>query len=581
MTNDVKKPEIEVPEPQISRPKSHGLSWLLWLICFFALFYNLGGAPLFEPDEGRNAEKAREILLLNDWVTPHENFVPILDKPIFYYWLIAISYKVFGLSEWAARLPSVLAAICCLIIVYRFARVQLGYWESLWSPLVLVTGLEFFILSRIVILDMTLTFFTTVALSCFYSAANAGQESKRKLLCLIMYLALAAGTLVKGLIGLILPGMVFFFYLLFAKKWSALRKMYLVPGVLIYISLVAPWYLWSEQRNPGYLQYYFWEEHFSRYLSDEFNRSKAWYYFPLVLGVGFLPWSFILPLSIKNLIEDFDDKYLFLALWVCLPLLFFSFSESQLPQYILPIFPALALLIARAVGATIDHATVKRLRWLYLLFFVLGLLACYFAAGTISARLLPEEIRASVVENVWFILSCTVLLLILCVALPIANMKGYWKSQPEVYLSSCAVCAIFFILMGRLMEDAAPHRSARSLAQSSASYISPKSRVVFYDTYLRGLIYYLSLPQPIWLVAREGKKNLLGSPYVSRSFPAPAAGYGKVFLDFDEFGRAWQKAEVPLMVFLKAKNLSRFEEQLGMTVRELARVNEYILVARP
>jgi 4-amino-4-deoxy-L-arabinose transferase-like glycosyltransferase len=395
-----------------------------------------------------------------------------------------------------------------------------------------------------------------------------------------MYLALAAGTLAKGLIGLILPGMVFFFYLLFAKKWSALKKMYLFPGVLIYISLVVPWYLWIEQRNPGYLQYYFWDEHFTRYLTEEFDRSKAWYYFLLVLGVGFLPWSFILPLSIKNLIKDFDDKYLFLTLWVCLPLLFFSFSKSQLPQYILPVFPALALITGRAVGESVERATVQRLRWLYPLFFVFGILACYFTAGTISAQLLPEQIRASVGQNSWFILSCTVLLLIPCVALPFANMKGYWKSQPAVYLCSCAVCAIFFVLMGQLMTGAAPHRSSKRLAQSSASYITPASRVVFYETYLTGLIYYLSLPQPIWLVAREGKKNLLGSPYVSRYFPAPPAGYGKVFLDFDEFGKAWKESEVPVMVFLKAKNLSRFEGQLGMTVKELVRVNEYILVAR-
>jgi hypothetical protein len=98
------------------QPPNRWLPLLLLAVCLFVLFYQIGTAGLFEPDEGRNAEKAREILLLNDWITPHENFFPVLDKPVFFYWLIAISYKAFGLSQWAARLPSALAAFGCLAL---------------------------------------------------------------------------------------------------------------------------------------------------------------------------------------------------------------------------------------------------------------------------------------------------------------------------------------------------------------------------------------------------------------------------------------------------------------------------------
>ena len=581
MNRHVELPKFESPESPISKTKRYGLFWVLWLICFLVLFYNLGGAPLFEPDEGRNAEKAREILLLNDWVTPHENFVPVLDKPIFYYWLVALSFNFFGLSEWAARLPSVLAAIGCLVVVYRFARIQLGYWESLWSPLVLVAGVEFFLLSRIVILDMTLTFFTTLALHTFYSAANAEKESARKIHCLLMYLALAAGTLAKGLIGLVLPGMVFFFYLLFSGKWWALKKMYLIPGALLYISAVAPWYFWSNQRNPGYLQYYFWDEHFTRYFTEEFNRSKNWYYFPLVLGVGFLPWTLLLPLSVRNLIKDFDDKNLFLTLWVCLPLLFFSLSQSQLPHYILPILPALAMLTARTVAHTFDHPTMRRLRWLYLPLLFLGIFAFYLLVGAIFVTLLPMEIRASVTANVRFIVASTLMLITLCVTLPVANIRGYLKSQTSLYLFTCAGCMIFFMFTGQLMEGAAPHRSAKTLARTSASYVTRESQVVFYGTYLKGLIYYLRLSQPIWVVALEGKSNLLRSPYVSRFLPDPAPGYGKVLFDFDEFGKAWKETEKRLLVFLEERNLSRLEGQTGVRFRVLTRVTGYVLVSTP
>jgi 4-amino-4-deoxy-L-arabinose transferase-like glycosyltransferase len=103
-------------EPHRLQPPNRWLLLLFLAVCLFVLFYQIGTAGLFEPDEGRNAEKAREILLLNDWITPHENFFPVLDKPMFFYSLIAISYKAFGLSQWAARLPSALAAFGCLAL---------------------------------------------------------------------------------------------------------------------------------------------------------------------------------------------------------------------------------------------------------------------------------------------------------------------------------------------------------------------------------------------------------------------------------------------------------------------------------
>ncbi len=147
---------------------------------------------MFEPDEGRNAEKAREILLLNDWVTPHEDFFPVLDKPMFFYWLIAISYKAFGVNEWAARLASVLAALGCFALVYRFALIRWGPWEALWSGLILISGVEFFILSRIVIFDMSLTLCITLALYSFYEAAHADETMRRRIYCVLMYGALGS-----------------------------------------------------------------------------------------------------------------------------------------------------------------------------------------------------------------------------------------------------------------------------------------------------------------------------------------------------------------------------------------------------
>jgi 4-amino-4-deoxy-L-arabinose transferase-like glycosyltransferase len=228
------------------------------------LFYHIGAPALFEPDEGRNAEKARELLLIGDWVTPHQDFLPVLDKPIFFYWLVALSYKFFGISEATARLPLAIAALGCIVLMYRVVKSAFGFWEALWGALVLVTSVEFFLLARVVILDMTLTFFTTLALCCFYWGLHADRAGKRCLSYWIMYAAMAAATLVKGLVGIALPGMIITAFLVLTRRLAEFKRIPIISGTIIFLLISAPWYVLVELRNPGYLRYFFWEEHFVR-----------------------------------------------------------------------------------------------------------------------------------------------------------------------------------------------------------------------------------------------------------------------------------------------------------------------------
>jgi 4-amino-4-deoxy-L-arabinose transferase-like glycosyltransferase len=305
-----------------------GRAAILCVVCLVILFVNLGGAAFFEPDEGRNAEKAREILLLNDWVTPHHNFLPTLDKPMAFYWLVAISFKLFGFSEWSARLPSALAALGCLLLVYQFARRLWGSPAALWSSLVLATSIEFFTFARLAILDMSLTLFLSWAMFSFYSAVHADNPRSRHLYSAAIYVAIAVGTLIKGPIAVVLPGMVFFAFLVLQHRRALLQRLALARGALIFFAIVTPWYLWTEVRNPGYLRYFLWDEHFVRYLTPAFKRGGGWYYFIIVLAAGFLPWNFLLPQMVKNCWKKtFDEANLFLVLWVILPCLFFSFSN--------------------------------------------------------------------------------------------------------------------------------------------------------------------------------------------------------------------------------------------------------------
>lgn len=572
-----------LPPDSVSSSRSDRLiSWVLGLICLAFFFSNLGGAALFEPDEARNAEKAREILLLNDWVTPHENFVPVLDKPMFFYWLVAVSFKLFGVSEWAARLPSALAALGCLWLVFRFADRCWGRWVALWSMLILATSVEFFLLARLVIIEMSLTLFISLTLCAFYAAAHSEERRTRKWQCLVLYSALSAGTLIKGLVGLIIPGMVCFFYLLLSRRWFVLGRLYLLPGVIGYLALVVPWYLWAESRNPGYLRYYFWEEHFVRYLTDEFNRSKDWYYFSGVLALGFAPWTALLPFAVHRLWRNRDDGNLFLTLWVVLPMVFFSASYSQLPHYILPIFPALAVLTGRMIAALFQNGTINGKRWLlYLPWAVTAVAILGIASRSFWPALFSGELQKKIPDGGFFLAGCGLALILFHAVCIAVNAKGFWKDQLGMFNCSIASTITFFLLLALLFETGSFRRSANILAKNLAPAISRESQVAAYDLYMTGLLYYLALDHPMWVVAERGKATSLGSPYVARFQPAPAPGYGKVFFTYEEFRKAWESEERPIRLLLAATAASRIHDKVGIVTKELLRADGFVLATKP
>jgi len=557
------------------------LPWLLTAAVAFVLLYKLGSVALFEPDEGRNAEKAREILLLNDWITPHENFYPVLDKPIFFYWLIALFYQLFGVSEWTARLPSLLSALGCVFLIYRFSRVYWGRWVALWSALILVTSVEFFILARTVIFDVPLTFCETVALLAFYEAEQSENRRRRAALCLAMYLALGAGTLIKGLVALVIPGTVFFLFILLRRRWQILRRIYLIPGAGVFLAVVLPWYLQAEARNPGYLNYYLWAEHFGRYTTASFDRSEPWYYFIGVALVGFFPWTLVLPWIIKNLWRrSWDDKTVYLVLWVSVPLLFFSASHSKLPHYILPIFPALSILAGATLVGLYEQSGSK-LRWVMISIWVVqSLNALYLLLGAFYPTILAHQIRERFSDMAFLLwLYATVSLVIL------GYMASRWIThdrvrQGPIYLAQVVGLSVFFMLLTEVMISAAPDRSAKQTAMAVLSHLRSGEQVALFETYMSGLPFYLRAERPVWLITHESKKRtFLGNYYTIGKRHDPVTPWGKAIFNLDDFAKQWKTRRQPFLVILKDKNLNQLADTIGETPKPLARVDEYVLVS--
>ena len=544
---------------------------LFALLSLFILFNDLGGAALSEPDEGRNAEIAREILLVNDWITPHYDFTPRLDKPIFFYVLTALSYKLFGISEWTARLPSALSGLGGVLLTYLFARALLGPWAALWSGLILVTCAEYAAFGRLVMLDMSLNLFVVLALFSFYWATLADGKRKKRAYYLLMYASMGCATLIKGPFGFVVPGMIIFAYILIQRRWSILAEMEWIWGALVFVLIVAPWYAWAEMRNPGYLRYFLADEHFLRFFTPHFRRTKPWYFFPALLAGGFFPWTLLLPGLIRRLWKrSLDDLSLYLILWTLLPPIFFSLSSSKMPEYILPVFPALSILAGRTIVELLAGAS-QRSGTLSLPWQTLNLLLLYFVAGIVWPGLLPEILREPILQVPQMPVAFTVILLLAFVLLPLTAWIAFFR-QRRLFVAGCMAFGLVFLASQRAFELVATTRSSKELANRAAPFLRPADQIVIYDTFLAGLPFYLRVEKPIWMVWPGKKSNVMGSVYVAQKTPQPAPGYGQALFTFEEFSKQWNESDRRLLVFIKEKNLSQLDRP-----RELLQVGQIVL----
>jgi 4-amino-4-deoxy-L-arabinose transferase-like glycosyltransferase len=397
-----------------------------------------------------------------------------------------------------------------------------------------------------------------------------------------MYSALGAATLIKGLIGVVVPGMVIFCYLLLTKQWSVLRRLYLVPGVLIFLAIVLPWYLEVGARHEGYLRYYFWDEHFGRFASDEFDRTQSWYYFILVGLIGFFPWTLLWPWVISGFRRRAcDDKTLFLLLWAGVPLIFFSASKSKLPHYILPIFPALAILTASRLISLFHQSAQRAQTGLSLTWIAYGAVMLFFLIGYWQPAILPKAIVTGVTGMPRYLWIYGVLILVLPLLLSFRIISRHLQSQPRRYLAQAITMILFLVFTTQAIIAASPARSARALSDKAQPLITPETQVVFYDTYLSGMGFYLRSEKPIWVITySKRKRTFLGNYYALGGRAEPDTRWGKALFDFDEFGAQWRSTKRPLLILVKARNRAGLEERLGAATKKLASVDDYILLTK-
>jgi 4-amino-4-deoxy-L-arabinose transferase-like glycosyltransferase len=259
--------------PKTTLALSLGLLLLAAGVLFFA---GLGRLPLLEPDEGRNAEVGREMLVTGDWITPHFNGFTYLDKPAVYFWMVAASLKTFGVSEGAARLPSALMAVATMLLVWFLARRMFGNSVALRAGIVFAASPLAIALAREVIFDMTLTFFVTLAMVAFWLAEE--RNFQVPWFDALMFAAMGVGVITKGFVGILLPLISVLIYQALRGRWREWLRLRWGWGLLVFFAAALPWFVAVSLRNPDFPRYAFWNESLKRFATSTAHRGGGIFY---------------------------------------------------------------------------------------------------------------------------------------------------------------------------------------------------------------------------------------------------------------------------------------------------------------
>ena len=440
-------------------------AWLLGVDGGWLFGPDLGALGLTDRDEGSNAEAAREMLETGDWISPTLNYEPRYAKPAFVYWLISGSYSVFGINEFAARLPSALSALCLLLLQYLFVRRWAGPTVASWASFMLLLNLEFLGINRMVLTDPELVVFTTLAGYSFWHGLH--HEQAKRWLFAVFYLAMGFGMLVKGPVGIIIPLVGVIPYLTLTRQWGIFwQRGFPVVGMLLVTAVAAPWYVMMFQIHGEAYWAAAQANTTGRFMNPmEGHGGTLFFYIPVVL-VGFFPWSACLPSVLYHALTRWkaywqgqglasQEQHLecFLSLWVVGLLLFFTFSATRLPHYIYPAFPAAAVLVAiwwqRFLKEDLPVGLTASTRILIGVGYLLGIAMMIVpAVFQLFMKQITKEFPAAVHVDLAWLPSLVGLVIVVGTMLMRQSMRSDTKRHLALWVG-CGMMLIFTVLVAR------------------------------------------------------------------------------------------------------------------------------------
>ncbi|QWE12947.1 glycosyltransferase family 39 protein [Polynucleobacter sp. AP-Titi-500A-B4] len=382
---------------------------ILLLLLIYALlwFGTLSYRHLIPSDEGRYAEMAREMLVTGDWVTPRYNGYKYFEKPPLQVWATAAAFQVFGIGDWQARLWTALTGFLTILAI-GFTGARIYNARAGWLAAAVLASSPMWVISgHFNSLDMGLSAFLVAALCSLLLAQTAHNKFSSRNWMWACWIFMALATLSKGVIGAAIPAMVFIAYSISTWDWKIWTRLRLLSGLILFLVITAPWFVLVAQRNPEFLEFFFIHEHLQRFTQDAHSRTGPIYYFIPLLLIGILPWVLQIPGAIAQAWQDrrreFSSGWL-LVCWFVVIFAFFSVSRSKLPGYIIPIFPALALLIGNRLDRLLGNTNSMTMPWkLQTLGF--ALLGCvgFFFLSEIGKQARPDEMEAYAQYTYWVI----------------------------------------------------------------------------------------------------------------------------------------------------------------------------------
>jgi len=498
-----------------------------------AWFGTLGLRPLYKADETRYAEIPREMVASGDWITPRLNGFKYFEKPPLQYWATAGFFETLGVRDWTSRLWTALLGFAGILLVLKAGNRLFGAPAGALAAAVLAGSPVYVAAAQINTLDMGVTFFLTGAVL----ALATGYP-------LLFWACCALAVLSKGLVGIVLPLATLGLYVLLKRDWRLIQDVRPFAGPIVFLLIAAPWFIAVSMRNPEFAHFFFIQEHFQRFTTEVHQRTApAWFFLP-VLVLGFAP--FLLPAAlawwrgITSRAPTFDAAF-WLALWALVVLLFFSASSSKLPAYILPMFPALAVL----AGKTLVERKMLTVQAILIA-----------ALGIAAAVLVPGRGGPSYAAYVPWLATAGAVAAIL-------GILGLWKKISVVALAAAGFLATQLAIIGH------GSISERFTAAALINSVEPKPAanipVYAVDVYDHSLPWYLRRP-----VTMVGYRDELGVAIDwDRQLFIP---------DLAAFERAW-KEQKQAYAFVGAGGFAELAARLPM--QPIARDARYVFVRKP
>jgi 4-amino-4-deoxy-L-arabinose transferase-like glycosyltransferase len=514
-------------------------------VCLF----HLGSFGLWEPDEARYAEIAREMLQSGNWLVPHLNYVAYIEKPPLLYWLTTLSFWIFGVSEFAARLPVAVSAIAGILATYFFALRAFGRRHAILAAAILATTPLYALMAQVLTTDMMLTALVTIATFSLYLHWDEGGRW-----CWIAYVAMGLAVMTKGPVGAAIPILSMLLWLAFNRELGgAIAKFRAIPGLLLTILIAAPWFVAMTIREPGFFDFYFVGEHLRRVFQTDYSHSEAFYFYLPVLAVGLLPWSLLVPfLTWRDPPRNPARSFCMFAAGVTV--VAFSCASAKLIPYILPSVPPLAVLIAD------------------------GLVSCAWPRADSRAAIAPPDSRI-LIESGPMLALLGAGVIVAAIAAPQFRTPYVMAARPAMYaigailVAGGAVTASMFVArrnpagLGAIVVTLAfaliaggwarletePMRSYAGLSRVIAKQ-APDAAIICYRRYVQSLPFYIR--RRVVLVG--GRTEL---DFGARLDPDAR----EWFLNSDEqmFRRWDQPGRVVVVIVLDAGDLMRMKERLG------------------